>query len=144
MGGCGRSRSKSISGAQGIIPNGSSPALAAKLNDQLAAAISRHPGRLAGFAALPTASPAEAADELERAVRDLGFVGGLVNSTLVFDRHPGLKLTIGYCGEMIPFMLARIDEMMPSPSVTGLDALPVSPAEKAKIAGENAERLLRL
>lgn len=260
--------------AQGTIPNGSSPALAAKLNDELAAAVSRHPGRLAGFAALPTASPAAAADELERAVRDLGFAGGLVNSTLgtdgtflddprfdvllarfagldvplylhpapppdslretlygglppavsaalatsswgwhaeaglhalrmvmtgVFDRHPGLKLIIGHCGEMIPFMLARIDDMMPGPSVTGLsgppseyflrhvwvttsgmfsvppvmctiavfgvdrvlfsvdypfggnaagravlDTLPVSPADKAKIAGENAERLLRL
>jgi predicted TIM-barrel fold metal-dependent hydrolase len=242
-------------------------------NDQLAAAVARHPGRLAGFATLPTASPAEAADELSRAVGDLGFVGGLVNSTLgtdglflddegfapllarfeslgvplylhpappptavrstlygglpgpvagalatnawgwhaeaglhalrmvlsgVFDRHPGLRLIIGHCGEMIPFMLDRIDNTMP-PSLTGLgelpsayflrhvwvttsgmfsvppvlcalsvfgvdrvlfsvdfpfganaagrallDALPLSPPDKAKVAGRNAERLLGL
>ena len=271
-------------GAQGMLANGatpngstpdsSAPALAAKLNDDLAAAVARHPERLAGFAALPTGSPAEAAAELSRAVGDLGFAGGLVNSTLgtdgaflddprfdvllarfaeldvplylhpapppdslrqtlygglapavsaalatnswgwhaeaglhalrmvmagVFDRHPGLKLIIGHCGEMIPFMLDRIDTMMPPPSVTGLsgppseyflrhvwvttsgmfsvppvmcsvqvfgidrvlfsvdypfgpnaagrallDQLPVSPADKAKIAGTNAEHLLRI
>lgn len=249
-------------------------AIARRANDHLAAAAARHPERLAGFAALPTASPAAAADELERAIGDLGFVGGLINSTFgtdgvflddprfdvllsrfesldvplylhpaappeslreilfsglrpavsaalatsawgwhaeaglhtlrlvmagVFDRHPGLRLVIGHCGEMIPFMLARIDDMMPPPSVTGLeslpseyflrnvwvttsgmfslpsvlctisvlgvdrvlfsvdypfggnaagramlDALPVSPADKAKIAGGNAERLFRL
>ena len=41
-----------------------------------------HPARLAGFATLPTGSPAAAADELSRAVGELGFAGGLVNSTL--------------------------------------------------------------
>ena len=34
-------------------------------------------------------------------------------------RHPGLRLIIGHCGEMIPFMLDRVDDMMP-PAVTGL------------------------
>ena len=115
-----------------------------------------------------------------------------------FERHPALKLIIGHCGEMLPFMLARVDEMLP-PKVTGLphppstyfhrnvwvttsgmfslppvlcsiavlgvdrvlfsvdypfaaneagrqllDALPLSPADKAKVAGENAASLLRL
>ncbi len=115
-----------------------------------------------------------------------------------FERHPGLKLIVGHCGEMLPFMLARIDEMLP-PKITGLphppstyihrnvwvttsgmfslppvlcsiavmgvdrvlfsvdypfaanmagrhllDALPLSPADKAKVAGENAASLLRL
>ena len=115
-----------------------------------------------------------------------------------FDRHPGLRVIIGHCGEMIPFMLDRIDDMMP-PSVSGLpepasayflrhfwvttsgmfslppvlcalsvfgvervlfsvdypfsgnargrallDALPISPADKAKVAGQNAARLLKL
>jgi uncharacterized protein len=258
--------------AQGLDgPDG--VAAARDANDFLAAAVSRHPDRLAGFATLPTASPSAAADELQRAVGDLGFVGGLVNSTLgtdgaflddprfgpllsrfaaldvplylhpapqpapvrsvlygglrapvaaalatnawgwhaeaglhalrlvvsgVFERHPGLRLIIGHGGEMIPFMLARIDDMLP-PSVTGLadvpsayflrhvwvttsgmfsvppvlcaisvlgadrvlfsvdypfganasgrallDALPVSPPDKAKIAGLNAEQLLGL
>jgi uncharacterized protein len=260
-------------GAQGI-PGAAGVTAARQANDHLAAAVARHPGRLAGFATLPTASPAAAADELERAVRDLGFAGGLINSTLgtdgaflddarfdallarfelldvplylhpaspppalldllfgglppavagplatnawgwhaeaglhalrmvmagVFDRHPGLRLIIGHGGEMIPFMLARIDQMMPPPAATGLagppseyflrhvwvttsgmftlppalcaiavlgidrvlfsvdfpfgankdgrallDALPLSPADKAKVAGLNAERVLRL
>ena len=258
--------------AQGV-PGDAGVTAARQANDYLAAALARHPDRLAGFATLPTASPQAAAGELKRAVGELGFVGGLLNSTLgtdgaflddprfdpllacfesldvplylhpapppaalrsvlfdglapavagalatnswgwhaeaglhalrmvvsgVFDRHPGLRLIIGHCGEMIPFMLARIDQMMP-PSVTGLgapvseyflrhvwvttsgmfslppvlcaiavfgvdrvlfsvdypfgahadgramlDALPLSPADKAKIAGGNAERVLGL
>ncbi len=114
-------------------------------------------------------------------------------ATGVFDRHPGLRLIIGHCGEMLPFMLDRIDAMLPqdklalTPSeyflrniwvttsglfslppvlctvqVLGvdrvmfsvdypfgdnaagralLDALPLAPADKAKIAGGNAERI---
>ena len=38
------------------------------VNDRLAAAIAAHPTRFAGFAALPTADPEAAADELERTV----------------------------------------------------------------------------
>jgi hypothetical protein len=115
-----------------------------------------------------------------------------------FARHPGLRVIIGHCGEMIPFMLDRIDDMLPRP-VTGLDgsiseyllrhvwvttsgmfslppvlcalsvfgadrvlfsvdypfspnrrgrefldALPLSPADRAKVAGLNAAALLRL
>jgi uncharacterized protein len=248
-------------------------AAARRANDDLAAAVARHPDRFAGFATLPTGVPDAAADELERAVGDLGFVGGLVNSTLgsngaflddprfeplldrfegldvplylhpapppdalreilcgglppvvaellgtvawgwhaeaglhalrmvtngVFDRHPALRLILGHCGEMVPFMLARIDRTVdpeaigiaraPSdyflrnvwvttsgmfslppvmcavqvfgvdrvlfsvdypfgPNQAGramLEALPLSPADQAKIAGGNAERLLGL
>jgi predicted TIM-barrel fold metal-dependent hydrolase len=105
---------------------------------------------------------------------------------------------IGHCGEMIPFMLDRVDDMMPR-ALTGLDAemsdyilrhvwvttsgmfslppvlcalsvfgvdrvlfsvdypfsanrrgrefldaLPLSPADRAKVAGENAAALLRI
>jgi uncharacterized protein len=258
--------------AQGM-PGAAGVAAAQRANDQLAAATARHPERLAGFATLPTSAPEAAADELSRAVGDLGFVGAMVHSTLgidglfldderfapllarfesldvplylhpapppvsvrsllygglpapvagalatnawgwhaeaglqalrmvvsgVLERHPGLRLIIGHCGEMIPFMLDRIDDMMP-PSLTGLaeapsayflrhvwvttsgmfslppvlcaisvfgvdrvlfsvdfpfganaagrsllDALPLSPSDKAKVAGLNAERLLGL
>jgi uncharacterized protein len=41
----------------------------------------------------------------------------------VFDRHPGLQLVIGHMGEMLPFMLQRVDDNLP-PRVTGLDHLP--------------------
>jgi predicted TIM-barrel fold metal-dependent hydrolase len=253
-----------LDGAEGI-------ARAAEANDRLAVAVRAHPDRFAGFATLPTVDPLAAADELERATKDLGLIGALVNSTLgsngaflddarfepllerfeqldvplylhpappsaalhqalyhglapavagrlatgawgwhaeaglhvlrmiatgVFDRHPRLRLIAGHCGEMVPFMLARIDavlrvdglELAPSGyflrniwvttsglfslppvlctvQVLGvdrvlfsvdypfgsnaagralLDTLPLAPADVAKIAGGNAERVLGL
>ena len=117
-------------------------------------------------------------------------------ATGVFDRYPALRMIVGHCGEMVPFMLDRIDAMLRPPGlalkpseyflrniwvttsglfslppvlctvqVLGvdrvlfsvdypfggnaagralLDALPLAPADKAKVAGGNAERLLRL
>lgn len=180
---------QSIAGADGV-------SAAQRANDYLASVVAAAGGRLAGFATLPTASPAAAADELLRCVQSLGFVGGLVNSTLglngaflddpafdvllsrfealdvplylhpapppaalrsalydglaapvatalsanawgwhaelglhtlrlaaagTFARHPGLRVIIGHCGEMIPFMLDRVDDMMPR-SLTGLES----------------------
>jgi predicted TIM-barrel fold metal-dependent hydrolase len=181
---------QALEGAEGL-------ARAREANDHLAAAVRAHPDRFAGFTTLPTADPHAAADELERAIGELGFVGALVNSTLgsngaflddarfepllerferldvplylhpappsaalhealyrglppavagrlatgawgwhaeaglhvlrmvatgVFDRHPGLRLIIGHCGEMLPFMLARIDAML------RLDGLALAPS----------------
>jgi len=54
-------------------------ALARQANDRLAAAVRAHPTRLAGFATLPTPAPAAAAQELRRAVRELGFKGALIH-----------------------------------------------------------------
>lgn len=45
------------------------------LNDELAAALRAHPGRFLGVAALPTADPKWAAEELKRAHQDLGLIG---------------------------------------------------------------------
>jgi len=53
--------------------------LAPKVNDKLAVAIKAHPTRFAGFAALPTADPKAAADELERCVNKHGFKGAMVH-----------------------------------------------------------------
>ena len=53
--------------------------LARQANDTLAAAISKFPDRLLGFATLPMLDPAAAARELERTVRELGFVGAMIN-----------------------------------------------------------------
>lgn len=50
-----------------------------RVNDELAEAVSRHPKRFAGFACLPIADAAAAADELERTVRELGFVGCMIS-----------------------------------------------------------------
>jgi predicted TIM-barrel fold metal-dependent hydrolase len=53
--------------------------LARDTNDTLAQAVRRHPDRLTGFAALPTADPEAASDELQRAVGEHGFKGALIN-----------------------------------------------------------------
>ena len=52
---------------------------AREVNDFLAAKVAKHPTRLGGFAALPMQDPLKAAEELERAVTQLGFKGALVN-----------------------------------------------------------------
>ena len=53
--------------------------VALEANDALAKAVKLHPDRLAGFAAIPTAVPDRAAEELERTVREYGFKGALIN-----------------------------------------------------------------
>lgn len=53
--------------------------IARKANDVLAELIARHPDRFAAFAALPMQDAEAATEELTRCVRDLGFVGALVN-----------------------------------------------------------------
>jgi predicted TIM-barrel fold metal-dependent hydrolase len=167
-----------------LVPGPDGIAMSCELNDHLAAAVARHPDRFAGFAALPMQSPDAAATELSRTVKELGFLGALINGTTdgrfldhpsydvllaaaveldvpiyihphlppepvrqayysdlpagaarvlesagwgwhqetaihvlrmavagTLDRHPRLKLIIGHMGEMLPMMLARIDEV---------------------------------
>jgi len=65
-----------------ILPDGEAElavTVSREVNDWLAEVIAAHPTRFAGFAMLPTQSPADAADELQRTVRDLGFCGALIN-----------------------------------------------------------------
>ncbi len=168
-----------------LVPGAEGVALARAMNDHLAAAVAAHPDRFAGFAVLPMLAPEACAEELTRAVRELGFVGALINGTTegrflddpvyddlltqaaaldvpiyihphlapaavrdayfagglpegaarvletagwgwhaetavhvlrlaasgALDRHPTLKLIIGHMGEMLPMMLARIDDV---------------------------------
>ena len=65
-------------GTEQLEPEQAIP-LAQEANDYLARSIAAHPDRLAAFATLPTAVPEAAADELERAVNELGFKGALIN-----------------------------------------------------------------
>jgi predicted TIM-barrel fold metal-dependent hydrolase len=168
-----------------FLPGSEGVRLARAANDQLAAAVTAHPDRFAGFATLPMTDPEAAADELERAVRSLGLKGAMINGTTrgrflddpsflpileravtldvpmyihpgvppaavreayysgfdpavnfllstggwgwhsevgihalrlilagVFDRLPALQIIIGHMGEMIPFMLARINDRL--------------------------------
>jgi uncharacterized protein len=54
-------------------------ALARDTNDYLAEAMKNNPARISGFAALPTAAPDQAAQELERRVRGQKFAGAIIN-----------------------------------------------------------------
>ncbi len=153
-------------------------------NNAIAKIITKYPERFAAFAVLPSTSPDQAADELERAVTTLGFVGTMINGTTsdkfldneqfapilskaehfdvpiyihpnlpvkavndvyynslpdslgftlsiagwgwhsetaihilrmilagTFDKYPKLKIIIGHMGEMLPMMMARIDNI---------------------------------
>ena len=53
--------------------------LARKANDHLAEQIAKRPDRYGGFAHLAMQDPANAADELESCVRDLGMQGAMIN-----------------------------------------------------------------
>jgi uncharacterized protein len=53
-------------------------AIAREQNDYLANAVKYYPERLAGFAALPTPDPDQAARELERTVNQYGFKGAAI------------------------------------------------------------------
>jgi 2,3-dihydroxybenzoate decarboxylase len=63
--------------------------LARRVNDRLHRVVAANPSRFAAFAALPTAVPEAAADELERTVK-LGFKGamlhGLANGSFLDDK----------------------------------------------------------
>jgi uncharacterized protein len=167
-----------------LVPGPDGVAMSREINDYLAATVARRPDRFAGFATLPMQDPDAAANELVRTVKELRFLGALINGTTdgrfldhpsydgllaaaveldvpiyvhphlppepvrqayfselpagparvletagwgwhsetaihllrmviagTLDRHPRLKLIIGHMGEMLPMMLARIDDV---------------------------------
>lgn len=51
-----------------------------KTNDELVKAVWSHPERYAGFATLPMIEPLAAAKELRRCIKELGFVGALIDN----------------------------------------------------------------
>ena len=60
------------------LPTGEAVNLTRRANDRLAETCAAHSGRFAGFAALPTQVPEEAALELERCIKSLRFTGAMV------------------------------------------------------------------
>jgi len=91
-------------------------------NDVLAALVRRHPGRLAGLAALPMQSPAAASDELARAVHELGLWGGYIGTE--FGTRLDAPAMDGFyrrCVELdVPLFL--------HPAPAGIDGPPAFPA----------------
>ncbi len=86
-----RLREMDANGIEMMLPSLNAPAvqaihdpsqaveLARRANDFLAEEVAKRPDRFRGLAALPMQDPDAAARELARCVRDLGFVGALVN-----------------------------------------------------------------
>jgi predicted TIM-barrel fold metal-dependent hydrolase len=73
------------------LPAETAAALTRRVNDRLHKAIAGHAARFAAFAALPTAAPEAAADELERTTKEFGFKGamlhGLANGIFLDDKR---------------------------------------------------------
>jgi uncharacterized protein len=85
-----------------LVPGPDGVALARELNDHLAKAIANHPDRFAGFASLPMQSPEACAGELVRAVKELGFLGALINGTTEgrFLDHPSYDVLLSAAVEL--------------------------------------------
>ena len=89
-----------VFGAEVAIP------MARDANDRLFQTVQSHPARFAGFAALPTADPRAAAEELERCVKELGFKGAMIHGHqqgefldakkywVIFERAEALRVPI--------------------------------------------------
>ncbi|KAI9839003.1 MAG: hypothetical protein M1819_004211 [Sarea resinae] len=79
--------SHTVPGIQGIADQAAAEKKATEVNNYVAEKIKAHPDKLGAFAALSLHDPAQAAKELRRAVRELGFHGALVNDY----QHAGPK-----------------------------------------------------
>ena len=65
-----------------FVEAGAARAFCRTHNDALAALLARHPERLAGFAALPAQDVGAAVEELNRAVTELGLLGGYIGTDM--------------------------------------------------------------
>ncbi len=114
-----------------LAPAAQAVALTRAANNRLAEAIAANPARLSGFAVLPWQDPKAAAAELDRSVTaQFSLTGwgwhheaGIHVLRLIlsgaFEKYPGLQVISGHWGEMVPFYLQRLDDMLP-PNLTGL------------------------
>ncbi|OOF57354.1 amidohydrolase [Rodentibacter myodis] len=79
-----------------------------QVNDNLAAAIKKHPNRFAAMATLPWAEPEQAIQELEQAVNQLGLKGALLNGRPSEDflDHPRYEKLLAKFSELnVPLYL---------------------------------------
>jgi predicted TIM-barrel fold metal-dependent hydrolase len=65
-----------------MLPAETAVPLAAKINGELDGMVTAHPDRFAAFTLLPVTVPDAAADELGRAVSELGFAGAMISGTI--------------------------------------------------------------
>jgi len=97
----------------------------AEKQQRLQQAIAAHPTRFAGFAALPTADPKAAADELERCVTKLGFKGamihGIAHGKFVDDKQFWPIYARAEALAEAPAFLAEADGVLRTIAVTELE-----------------------
>ncbi len=112
----------SVGVVQGVLDPTPALQLARQANDHLAEIVRRHPARYAGFATVPLQDPEAGADELERAVRQLGMKG-----CMVFGHTNGLYLDDGRFDPFweraqaldVPVYLHAADPMVAPPTYAG-------------------------
>ena len=107
-------------------------AVARESNDFLADAVKKNPKRFAGFACLPVAAPEQAAEELDRRVRQQGFKGTLINGHTrgrylddkffwpIFERAEALNVPIYLHPTVPPKPVADVLYGGFSPAVSGV------------------------
>ena len=69
-------------------------ALAKRVNDELYKILKKHPKKFAGLATIAPQEPEKAADELERAVKELGMKGACINSHTQGEYLDGKKYRV--------------------------------------------------
>ena len=96
------------------VPAAEAVRICRQANDLTARHIAEHPDRFAGFATLPMADPEAAADELERAVRELRLSGALLAGRYrgrfyneaeffpIFERAAALDVPIYFHPALVP------------------------------------------
>jgi aminocarboxymuconate-semialdehyde decarboxylase len=82
-------------------------ATSALQNDQIAKVVKAHPDRFMGIATLPMQAPERAAEELRRAVRQLGMHGAMIGSNIVGKNldDPSLEPVWAAAEELGAFMI---------------------------------------
>jgi predicted TIM-barrel fold metal-dependent hydrolase len=134
-----------------LVPGPDGVAMSRELNDHLAAAVARRPERFAGFATLPMQAPDAAATELARAVKELGFLGALINGTTDgrFLDHPSYDGLLAAAVELdVPIYVHP--HLPPEPVRQAyFSDLPAGPARVLETAGwgwhsETAIHVLRM
>ncbi len=142
--------SATAAGIQDIVDAGLEQTLARQWNDYLAESVARHPSRFRGFAALPMRYPEAAIAELTRAVRELGFVGAMING---YDNSGGNKAIYYDAPEYLDFWKAAASldvpvyihpRTAPPDRVTTYDGYPELRGAAWGFHVETAEHILRM
>jgi 2,3-dihydroxybenzoate decarboxylase len=114
-------------------------------NDFLAGEVQKRPDRYSGFAHLPMQDPRGAADELERAMRALKFVGAMINGHTFgqYLDHPSLYPFWERAEALgAPIYIHPTDPITPSPALEGFNGLRRATWEWGFETGSHALRLV--